>query len=57
VAYPLSLRQPLSSVDSQRPSTRTRIKEITDVRLHYGYRRVYVFLWRDGFVDIHMHRR
>jgi putative transposase len=31
-----------------------RIKEITDVRVHYGYRQVHMMLRRESFVDNHM---
>ena len=30
-----------------------RIKEITQTRVHYGYRRVHVLLRREGFKDNH----
>lgn len=30
-----------------------RIKEITQTRVHYGYRRVHVLLKREGFEDNH----
>ena len=30
-----------------------RIKEITQTRVHYGYRRVHVLLKREGFKDNH----
>lgn len=30
-----------------------RMMEITRARVHYGYRRVYVMLWREGFKDNH----
>ncbi len=30
---------------------KSRIKEITDTRVHYGYRRVHVMLHREGFPD------
>ncbi len=30
-----------------------RIKEITNVRIHYGYRRIHVLLRREGFKDNH----
>lgn len=30
---------------------KSRIKEITDTRVHYGYRRVHVMLRREGFMD------
>lgn len=30
---------------------KARIKEITDTRVHYGYRRVHVMLRREGHVD------
>jgi putative transposase len=30
-----------------------RIKEITQTRVHYGYRRVHVMLRREGFRDNH----
>lgn len=30
---------------------RSRIKEITDTRVHYGYRRVHVMLRREGHMD------
>ncbi|SIT64999.1 putative transposase [Burkholderia sp. b14] len=31
-----------------------RIKEITQTRVHYGYRRVHVMLRREGWRDNHM---
>ncbi len=30
---------------------KSRIKEITDTRVHYGYRRVHVMLRREGHMD------
>ena len=30
-----------------------RMKEITQTRVHYGYRRVHVLLRREGFKDNH----
>ena len=30
-----------------------RIKEITQIRVHYGYRRVHILLRREGFKDNH----
>jgi len=34
-----------------------RIKEITQTRVHYGYRRVHVMLKREGFKDKHKRAR
>ena len=33
---------------------KARIKEITDTRVHYGYRRVHVMLRREGHVDLRL---
>ena len=33
---------------------RRRMREITEVRVHYGYRRVYVLLRREGWTVNHM---
>jgi len=33
---------------------RRRMREITEVRVHYGYRRVYVLLRREGWKVNHM---
>ena len=42
------LYQPLKKDES---ALKMRIKEITDTRVHYGYRRVHVMLRREGHMD------
>jgi putative transposase len=39
------------SVRQDESALKLRIKEITDTRVHYGYRRVHVLLRREGYVD------
>ena len=39
------------SVRKDESALKLRIKEITDTRVHYGYRRVHVLLRREGYVD------
>ena len=39
------------SVRKDESALKLRIKEITDSRVHYGYRRVHVLLRREGYVD------
>ena len=42
------LYQPVKKDES---ALKMRIKEITDTRVHYGYRRVHVMLRREGHMD------
>ena len=41
------------SIAADSSALRMRIKEITQTRVHYGYRRVHVLLKREGFKDNH----
>ena len=41
------------SVATDSTALQMRIKEITQTRVHYGYRRVHVLLRREGFKDNH----
>lgn len=41
------------SVAADSSALQMRIKEITQTRVHYGYRRVHVLLRREGFKDNH----
>ncbi|GAB7263407.1 hypothetical protein DaDZ19_50820 [Dickeya ananatis] len=42
------------SVAADDSALRLRIREITETRVHYGYRRVHVMLRREGWRDNHM---
>lgn len=41
------------SVAADDSALRLRIREITETRVHYGYRRVHVMLRREGYRDNH----
>ncbi|PKE28802.1 hypothetical protein CWS43_20645 [Rahnella sp. AA] len=41
------------SVAADDSALRLRIREITETRVHYGYRRVHVMLKREGWRDNH----
>ncbi|NUA46341.1 hypothetical protein HAT93_04088 [Dickeya solani] len=41
------------SVAADDSALRLRIREITEIRVHYGYRRVHILLRREGWRDNH----
>ncbi len=48
IKFPLSSNRYISTRDEQAP-LRLRIKEIAQVRIRYGYRRIYILLRREGW--------